>query len=420
MQRLQGPCSQINSLNNKFIQESLAGKWLHFSRVTIVKADQSFFALSLNIFERIAAIFAKLVGKDYLAWKLQMKKAEVCDRSILEKIKRVTTPIVAQKPAPSVENPLVANAPVAQPKNNPVFAIPHDSKLQTFNFNLTKEPNQLTAVMNALKNAPQLEIVVLDGNLRDADPVALKAFSDSLAALPNLKDLTIQCLLNIATVPPLLNGLSRCQRLEQVTVNIHEVLRSHALEAIQHIQSLKSLVVTKSGDADYRTGLICQTQTLNILANMLQNHPALNTLVLREFIFNLPAGDQDCQNSYKAYVNALQNNQRLEKLEVDQTELAATEAQRLSQALAANRALKQLMITNRCVMGPIAIASLLSKLHANQTLQQLRLCVPYNIEQDELNQAAPLLRNWPAGRPPHFQLEFHNGLKPLIDLLPKR
>ncbi|MCE5316755.1 MAG: hypothetical protein LLG04_05250 [Parachlamydia sp.] len=415
MQKLQGPCAQINSLDFKYAQEALSGKWSHFRRVYIVKADASFLALSLTIFERIAAFFARLVGKDYLASKLQVKKVEICDKSAVEKIKRASTPIVPQKLAP-----VPANQPVAAPKNDPVFAIPKDRKLETFSFDLRKDPNMLTTVADALKKAPQLADVTIDGDLRDADPAALTAFIDNLAALPNLQNLTIRCSLNQATVPLLRSGLSLCQRLTQVTLNVDESQQSQAIEAIRRIRSMTSLeVIRNESGADNRTCIGYKTQTQKALAALLQNHPSLHVLVLRGFDFVLPAGDRECKDSYKDFMNALQQNWTLEGLELDQTQIGGSEAEGLSKALGGNAHLKRLFLTDRCTMDVLAVAALLHRLYENQILQQLRLSVHCSVSQNDLNLVAPLLRSWPAGRPPHFNIEYHQGLKPLIDLLPK-
>lgn len=428
MQRLQGPCAQINQIDDQLIQKSLSGKWMHFTRVSIVKADASFYALSLSLFDRIAAFFARLIGKDYLASKVQAKKVEICDRAVLEKIKRATpqTPLAANlPPAASVAaNPpavhVAANSPAAAPANNPVFTIPRTSTMQTFHFDLRQDPNQLTAITNALRNAPQVEIVILQGDLIDADPAALTAFSDSLASLPNLKDITIQCLMNVNKVPQLLNGLSRCPRLAQVILNVNECLQTLALEAIQRIQSLTTLEVNMNATT-YRTGLICQKQAQNVLANMLRNHSSLNTLVLRGFDFNLPAGDQTCQNSYRDFMNALEQNRTVDRLEIDQSAISVPEAESLGGAMAGNRQIKQLWLTDRCQISAIGVASLLHRLHENQNLQKLRLSMDYSqVDQNELNRAKPLLRIWPANKPRLFQLEFHEGLRPIIDLIPKR
>lgn len=276
----------------------------------------------------------------------------------------------------------------------------------------------LTTVANALKDAPQLEAVTIDGDFVDADPAALTAFADRLAALPNLQNLTIRCSLNQATVSLLLNGLSRCQRLTQVTLNLDESLLSQAIATIQQIRSMTTLVVVRNESrADNSICIGYKTQTQKALAELIQNHPSLNVLVLRGFDFVSPVGDRECIDSYIAFMNALRQNQTLEALELDQTRIAGTG---LSEALARNGHLKRLWVTDRCTMDLVAVAALLHRLHENQTLQQLRLSMPCRVGQDELNLAAQLLRSWPAGRIPHFTMEYHQSLRPLFDLLPRR
>lgn len=422
MQKLQGPCSQLSNLDYKYIQQSLAGKWQHFTRVSVVKADASFLALSLSLFDRIAAFFARLVGKDYLAGKLQATKVEICEASVLEKIKKASAPVAfqntpaAEPPAahPPGADPVIPNHPAAA-SNLPVFAIPHDRKMETFHFNLQRNPNSLSEVTNALRNAPQLEIVTIDGDLVDADPAALEAFANSLAALPNLKDLSIKCLLQKPKLPHMLNGLSRCQRLEQVTLDINEVLLPQAILAVQQIRPLTSLVVNRNNILP-DGHMVHQTQAQLALAQLIQNHPSLHVLVLKGFDFNLPAGNQACQNSYNDLMNALQNNRTLEQLEMDQTNIAENEAERLGKALAGNRCLKQLWITDRCAMSALGVAALLHHLPVNHNLQKIRLSVRCDVLQADLTTIAPMF----AGKRRHFDIDFYFGLKPLIDLLPKR
>lgn len=73
----------LNTLDNKVITESAQGKWYHVYRVYILEADDKYVAVSLHIFERIAAFFYHLFHQNYFSKALNYKNVKVLDPCLL-------------------------------------------------------------------------------------------------------------------------------------------------------------------------------------------------------------------------------------------------------------------------------------------------------------------------------------------------
>lgn len=74
----------LNTLDNKVIVESAQGKWYHVYRVYILEADDKYLAVSLPIFERIAAFFYRLFHQNYFSKALNYENVKFLDFNNLQ------------------------------------------------------------------------------------------------------------------------------------------------------------------------------------------------------------------------------------------------------------------------------------------------------------------------------------------------
>lgn len=85
MRILQGPASHYTDISQKYIKQTLQGKWHQLKpRTFIGKADSKFVAVAFNCLERVASAFLKIIQIDYYKQLLGVKHFQIINPPKLE------------------------------------------------------------------------------------------------------------------------------------------------------------------------------------------------------------------------------------------------------------------------------------------------------------------------------------------------
>lgn len=117
----QGPVWNLSDLNSPYKHQAIEGRFYHCKRVFIVHTDKGYFAVAFNLFERITAVFAKIVGKNNFKDKLGAKHITILSSA---DIKKVPPAIKAPILAPAPESPSTPSS--LQPKISPGQNLAHE------------------------------------------------------------------------------------------------------------------------------------------------------------------------------------------------------------------------------------------------------------------------------------------------------